>query len=78
MPWLVDVQRSLGLNLLARLVKWILTRFVEAIVRGFFKLTDSSHGKQQIFYFRKSAWQSIVFSGKFALRMFFALTIYPC
>ncbi|XP_023344926.1 telomerase reverse transcriptase isoform X4 [Eurytemora carolleeae] len=62
-PWLTGVDKSLSLNLLAKLVKWILTRLVESIVRGFFKLTDASHGKQKIFYFRKSAWQSIVFSG---------------
>jgi len=61
--WLDGVPRPLVANLLAKLLKWFLTKFVEAVVRGFFKMTDKADGKRKIFYYRKSVWELIFNKG---------------
>ncbi|XP_056159211.1 telomerase reverse transcriptase isoform X3 [Syzygium oleosum] len=46
-------------TLLERWIYWFFSFLVVPLVRANFYVTESEHGKQEIFYFRKSIWESL-------------------
>ncbi|KAF8011834.1 hypothetical protein BT93_I0082 [Corymbia citriodora subsp. variegata] len=46
-------------TLLERWIYWFFSRLVVPLVRANFYVTESEHGNQDVFYFRKSIWESL-------------------
>jgi len=62
-PWLSEVHPpGIRQNLLAKTLSWLLSDVVNPLLTSMFHVTDSTHGRHQLFYFRKSSWQSITSS----------------
>ena len=47
------------MNIFSKILVWFVAHFLQTILKSFFHLTDSTHRKYQVFYFRKSVWQAI-------------------
>jgi len=62
-PWLQNINPpGLRQNILAKTVSWLLADVVNPLLCSMFHVTDSTHSRHQLFYFRKSVWQSLTTS----------------
>ncbi len=52
-----------SLQILAKLLLWLATRFLWRFVTSFFHVTDVSFGRNEYFFFRKRHWQALVDAG---------------
>jgi hypothetical protein len=59
LPWLVGWPKVVRTHLGARLAVWGLVTLPRTLLSALFIVTDTSHGKHQLFYYRQSVWQAM-------------------
>jgi len=59
LPWLQGSPKLLRTHLGARLAVWSLIMLPRTILASLFTITDSSHGKRHLYYYRQSVWQKL-------------------
>ena len=47
------------ISLMARLIKWLFMNFIKPLIRQHFYATETTFGKNRIFFYTKDAWQRI-------------------
>jgi len=67
-PWFRGCPKLLRTHLGARLAVWSLVVLPRTILAGLFTITDSSHGKRHLYYYRQSVWQKLTARALHALQ----------
>ena len=58
--WMKEItSNSERLQLLAKVLSWLMTAFVMPLVKSYFYVTDSATYRNRMFYYRKSLWKKI-------------------
>ena len=58
--WMKEIRsNSERLQLLAKVLSWLMTAFVMPLVKSYFYVTDSATYRNRMFYYRKSLWKKI-------------------
>ncbi|GAV67018.1 RVT_1 domain-containing protein/Telomerase_RBD domain-containing protein [Cephalotus follicularis] len=55
-----DAIQNLKLKILENWIYWFFSSLVVPLVQANFFVTESEHGKQDIYYYRKSSWQNLI------------------
>ena len=58
-PWLTGCSKTMKVHLSVKLSTWVLVSLPRLLLSALFTVTDASHGKRQLYYYRQSSWQSM-------------------
>ena len=67
-PWLTGCHKAVKTHLGARLAVWALVALPRTVLSALFTITDSSHGKRSLLYYRQSVWQAMTASALHTLQ----------